>query len=100
MLLKRSDFIRLSSMFLRDKERVLESLLALRENICSYTPGSRCDCKYGYGDPELKHYGEVCGCPEVSCALYILARMTDEEYEEIANRKLPSTFDVSPRFTS
>lgn len=77
-------------MFYRNKENIVATLEKLRQDVCCYMSPTFCDCKYGY---ESKgkfnvHHGEHTACPELRCALAVLNKMTDAEYEEIINRKM------------
>ena len=83
-------------MFAISKKRLLESMAKLQRSQCSYdsfgkikdgedsVPPYMCDCKYGFDD------GFPCsennGCPELRLTCHLLARMTDEEYDEILGR--------------
>jgi hypothetical protein len=81
-------------MFYKERETTMNTLEALRGDLCCYM-GPICDCKYGYkAADKLGSFhpgwsmdrGEQTGCPELRTAIALLNLMTDEEYETIMKR--------------
>lgn len=78
------------------RENVIEGLKALRRHLCGYArPGMTdeedihtCDCKYPGGITPIKITGEHTGCCELRCAISILERMSDEDYQRAQRPKM------------
>lgn len=66
-------------MFGVDREKLIESLEALRKTVCAYGPDAdRCDCKFGISYTGRRNSTEQTGCPELRQAILILRGREDE----------------------
>ena len=85
-------------MFGISKEELLEGLLNLNHDVCSYSHDRNSelwmfDCKYGYekvktdldavGKQFNKAMGEKTGCPELHMAYVVLKQLTDEQFYDL-----------------
>jgi len=79
-------------MFIDSRKNLRTNAEMIQRRLCSYDgfsghdltakKPSICDCKYG-----ANGHGEKTGCPELRCILILLENMTDEEFNDIVNRK-------------
>jgi len=77
-------------MITRSRTEMLDALERMGASVCAYSMPGRgwaktCDCKYG-ADSLLRR-GEENGCPELRLMKLALSRMTDEQWEEIVERR-------------
>lgn len=77
------------------REDIMKAMDALQVERCAYvcfTDGKPrkpifCDCKFGLSEAGKRDRGEQNGCPELRTVSHILSKMSDEEFQEICNRK-------------
>ena len=78
-----------------NREDMIEAVDAIQTERCGYLhvfdgqlrKSSFCDCKFGMAKAGHEHMGEKNGCPELRILSFLLSKMTDEEFQEICNRK-------------
>lgn len=75
-------------MFIPDKKELLRNLRKLQRGICVYNSEEFCDCKFGATNLDKMKGGEETGCPEVRTVILLLENMTEDEYRELAIRKI------------
>jgi hypothetical protein len=79
-------------MFYTNKEDLTRSIEIIKGGVCAYGQkkvGSMCDCKYRNKENRHNPGSEsFSGCAELSNVYDLLLKMTNEEYEEILNRKI------------
>jgi hypothetical protein len=78
-----------------DRKTLIERLTLIQRNFCAYDalgfskhdrgPPDTCDCKFGMSEFTRGKAGEENGCPEMRQVVWLLERMTDEEYKEKLN---------------
>lgn len=71
-------------MFTCDRKTALAALERIGAEKCVYTfpsgrpwTATRCDCKYGHGDPSRAGHSEVTGCPELRTLQLLLKNLPD-----------------------
>lgn len=62
-------------MFGLTDEELVENLERMRQAVCGYWPGDRCDCKFG---ADRAANSEATGCPELRQAIAIISGQREE----------------------
>jgi len=77
------------------REELIASLEQIRKAICAYGGSSRCDCKFMEPGEAPKRSESGNGCCEIRTTIWMIERMTPEEFERFTARTphpLPTSF--------